>query len=400
MNRWGKRYLVKLDKPEKFRWHQRNYTAKHTLTLDQKTYYIVKDLSGNKRERYMAFDRWTKRTGEMWCILGIDGRNLSTKLQPPGLVERLKIFSGNDGRLPVIFNYHQVKGKGGRVYLVTSWTEGEDLGSYLERVKAGDECARVGEKCVQKKINCLRKKEIGQRCEPRPTTWEVCSLMSGLAHGLYQLHRLNMVHGDLNPRNLILQQNPNRLVMIDFGSAWLVEHTIDRDPGDGSISKYAAPELSLNQPFVDMRSDQFSFGVLWYELLTLKLPYGGYGGGLVKHKPDKRDKVEQRYEPPSQAAMILGRDKYLLPREAWLLMDRIIGRCLELDPDKRYPKDRDLLDDVDELWRVLRPKRLSISNQQFLKILDGLYKIIYTVKKALRRIWYRITATVINRTKQ
>lgn len=337
----------------------------------------------------MAFDRWTKSKGEMWCILGIDGRNLSTKNKnkSPGMVAKLKRLSGNDGRLPVIFSYHQVKG--GRVYLVTSWTEGEDLGSYLERVYDGDKCAREGKKCVQKRTKCVRKKEKGQKCEPRPSSYAVCLLMQNLAHGLYQLHRLNIVHGDLNPRNLILQRNPNRLVMIDFGSAWLVEHTINRDSGDGRVPKYAAPEVSLEQPFVDARSDQFSLGVLWYELLTLKLPYGGYGGMLVEKEDQKRTKIEQSYQSPSKAASLLGRDKYLLPREAWLLIDRIIGRCLELDPNHRYPKDRDLLDDVDELRRVIHTKRLSISNALFLNLLDCLSRTISAAKVALCRIGKR-----------
>ena len=338
----------------------------------------------------------------MWCLLGIDGKNLSTKLQPPGLIDKLARLSGNDGGMPVIFKCYP---KGSRAYLVTSWIDGEDLGSYLDRVSDGYRCAFQGEKCIQRKIKCLRKKEKGQRCEVIPTAHQVCSIMRKLAHSLHKLHRLNMVHGDLSPKNLILQRNPNQLVMIDFGSAWLVEHTVNRASGDGTTDKYAAPELQQNQPFVDARSDQFSFGVIWYELLTLKLPYAKYGGSLIKLPPQKRSMIEQAYEPPSKVARRLGEGQNQLPQEAWNLIDKIIGRCLKLEPDKRYSTGRDLLDDVDELWLALKPKRLSGNNEQFIEMLDNEQfiemlshqsSVSYAIKTALNRTWHRLKRIAIS----
>ncbi|MGI0485470.1 serine/threonine protein kinase [Pantanalinema rosaneae CENA516] len=361
MNEWGRKYLKKLDEPEEVRWHGKSYDVTHTLTLGKKTYYIVKDLS-RKREQYMAFDRWSKNRGEMWCILGIDGKNLDTRNRnrPPGLIEKLKRLSGNDGRLPVIYSYYRIGNE--RVYLVTSWTDGEDLGRYLKRVQNGHRCEREGNKCIQRKLICAEKRETGIKCEPRPTAYEVCLLMISLAHGLRQLHRLNIVHGDLDPSNLILQRNPNRLVMIDFGSAWLVEHTMNRDPGDGTHPKYRAPELlsrKSEQGFADDRSDQFSFGVIWYELLTLTYPYGGYGGYFDNLTEKDIEGMEKRFQPPSHAASILNIDKNRLPVNAWHLIDRIVKRCVAIDPEKRYQRERDLLDDVDELRHMIRPRRLE-----------------------------------------
>jgi len=342
--------LQVLQKPKKIRWHGRSYTAKHSFTLGKKKYYVVKKLS-TKREQYMAFDTWTNSEGEMWGIIGIDGRNLSTKLQKPGLVEKLKRLSGNDGRLPTIYSYHQVKN--GRVYLVTSWTEGDTLARYLEKVRST---------AVSKQNN----KKV-QSFQPQPSAYSVCQLMRGLAHGLYQLHNLNIIHGDLNPNNLILQRNSNRIVMVDFGSAWLVEYTTTRAVGDGNIPRYTAPELLLQEAFVDARSDQFSLGILWYELLTLKIPYGSYGGKLVlpEYSSDYH-KIVSSYKNPST----LSPDGEILSREAWILIDRIIKRCLQIDYNQRYPTDRALLDDVDELWRRLKPKKMSESNEILLKGID------------------------------
>lgn len=373
MNEWGTKYLKELDEPDEIRWRGKNYKASHTLTLGKKTYYIVKDLSG-QRERYMAFDRWSQNRGEMWCILGIDGKNLDAKNKnrQPGLVEKLKRLSGNDGRLPVIFSYYRIGRE--RAYLVTSWTEGEDLGCYLERVKNGNHCEHEGNRCIQKKLICAKKRETGMKCEPRPTAYEVCLLMISLAHGLRQLHRLNIVHGDLDPSNLILQRNPNRLVMIDFGSAWLVEHTMNRDPGDGTHPKYRAPELlsrDSKHGFADDRSDQFSFGVIWYELLTLEYPYKNYGGHFDNLTQQEIKSLEKRFQPPSHAASILNVDKNRLPLEAWHLIDRIVKRCVAIDPEERYQRERDLLDDVDELRYAMRPKRLSTENEELLKIFNN-----------------------------
>ena len=102
-------------------------------------------------------------------------------------------------------------------------------------------------------------------------------------------HKKNFVHGDIRPENLVLCREPNRLVLIDFGSAWPVEKTTARSLGDGVSEFYSAPEQLRDNRFADFRSDQFSASVVFYELLTLDLPYEGLGG--------KAEDLDQRQWP-------------------------------------------------------------------------------------------------------
>ena len=48
-------------------------------------------------------------------------------------------------------------------------------------------------------------------------------------------HQRRILHGDIKPENLILAREPNRLVMIDFGTAWTTERTTRRDQGGGPL---------------------------------------------------------------------------------------------------------------------------------------------------------------------
>ena len=105
-------------------------------------------------------------------------------------------------------------------------------------------------------------------------------LLKGVAHALRHLHhRKNIIHGDVKPANLILTKRTS-LVLIDYGSAWPGERTTQRGGGDGFSPAYAAPELVRGNAAVDWRADQFSVGVILYELLTGKLPFGGLGGSV------------------------------------------------------------------------------------------------------------------------
>ena len=227
------------------------YPVTKDLTISGRTYHVVNELGG-QRKRYQVVDPRAGPDGDMRAI----------HILPNVNKKRLHVFkrlAESNRNIPAIIEYHQAKG---RVYLVLPWIWGTDLRRYLREVHEG------------------------KRMYPRVR--EVFFLFRGFAHGLTQYHHRGFVHGDLKPDNLILCREPNRLVMIDFGSAWLVSHTMQRDPGDGiTLGKYLAPEQvqlaehsseqdgegsgnskkdssqSMNKPgFVDVRCDQFSFSVI------------------------------------------------------------------------------------------------------------------------------------------
>lgn len=94
--------------------------------------------------------------------------------------------------------------------------------------------------------------------------------------GLRALHRLEMYHQDLKPDNILIGPD-GVLKLIDFGAVRIageaeIDGQIDHDQPQGTLN-YAAPECLRGEPSTKV-SDLFSLGVILYELLTGKLPYG------------------------------------------------------------------------------------------------------------------------------
>lgn len=110
---------------------------------------------------------------------------------------------------------------------------------------------------------------------PTATLDETRKIISQIATGLRAFHRMEMIHQDLKPENIMLD-NHNTVCIIDFGSTKIagiqeISTPIDRHGLLGTLN-YAAPEYFLDQPGSD-RSDIYALGVITYELLTGRLPY-------------------------------------------------------------------------------------------------------------------------------
>ena len=111
---------------------------------------------------------------------------------------------------------------------------------------------------------------------PQPDLQSVRNIIEQIAKGLRAFHRLEMLHQDLRPANVMIDQT-GTVRIIDFGStrvAGLTEITspIEQDPILGT-AQYSAPEYFLGEEGT-IRSDIFSLGVIAYQMLTGKLPYG------------------------------------------------------------------------------------------------------------------------------
>lgn len=111
---------------------------------------------------------------------------------------------------------------------------------------------------------------------PAPEISVVRELVVQIARGLRAFHRMEMLHQDLKPENLMFDRN-GRLKIIDFGSvkiAGIAE--ITQRQGQNAIRgtlNYTGPEY-LQGHAGSQRSDLFSLGVITYELLNGALPYG------------------------------------------------------------------------------------------------------------------------------
>ena len=112
--------------------------------------------------------------------------------------------------------------------------------------------------------------------EPRPSLGKVRNFVEQIASGLRAFHRLEMIHQDLKPENILVDEH-GTLKIIDFGSTKIagieeIATPLESNNLQGTIN-YTAPEYHIGET-PDNRSDIFSLGVIAYELLSGKLPYG------------------------------------------------------------------------------------------------------------------------------
>jgi len=99
-------------------------------------------------------------------------------------------------------------------------------------------------------------------------------IMSQIAQGLHFAHQHGVVHRDVKPANVMLLANGTVKIM-DFGIALLTQATGSRLTPQGSVIgtfRYMAPEQFMGSPS-DFLSDIFSYGVIYYELVTGRHPF-------------------------------------------------------------------------------------------------------------------------------
>ncbi|MBL6705819.1 MAG: serine/threonine protein kinase [Planctomycetaceae bacterium] len=291
-------------------------------------YRIVEELGSSDRRRYRAVDSHAGFNGEQRAILDLP--NTSATRQHLRVLKRLR----NLGLPRVIETFR----RSDRTWVVMEWIDGPTLASYLDRMKANS--------------------------VPRISVTEAFRLIRHLAHSLHSIHRRRQIaHGDIKPENLIVARDPSRLVLIDFGSAWLAEKTDRRELGDGFHAAYAAPELQTADCFVDWRSDLFSVGVILYELITLVLPYqfGGKAG-----RPEYAGRMSDKLIPPSR----LHPDAKSVPKCVWQGIDRVAAKSLAFHPDARYLTPQAWLDDLDAVdLEIRRPTTLTAANARFTRFI-------------------------------
>jgi serine/threonine protein phosphatase PrpC len=160
------------------------------------------------------------------------------------------------------------------------------------------------------------------RDNPTPPLAAVRDIVEQIAKGLQAFHRLEMLHQDLRPDNVMIDRT-GTAKMIDFGSTCILG--LSDDPADGAIeilgtAQYTAPEYLLGDGG-SQSADIFSLGVIAYQMLTGRLPYGAE----VAKARTWAQLRKLRYHSARDAA-------HDVP--AWI--DATLHKAVALDPGRRY----------------------------------------------------------------
>lgn len=168
---------------------------------------------------------------------------------------------------------------------------------------------------------------------PKPDVESVREIVEQITKGLRAFHRLEMLHQDLRPENIMIDKT-GTVKIIDFGSTLVagiaeIDTPIQQFHIQGT-AQYSAPEYFLGENGTT-RSDQFSLGVITYQMLSGKLPYGAQ---VAK----TRTKAAQR---KLNYKSVLDEDREI---PAW--MDDAIKKAVHPDPYKRYDALSEFLFDL------------------------------------------------------
>ena len=151
-------------------------------------------------------------------------------------------------------------------------------------------------------------------------TENVAQILIDMAVGLEHVHDSGFMHLDFKPENVLITRN-GTVRLVDFDLAQPIPdppRKMSKNPGTPA---YMAPEQLQRQP-IDHRVDIFAFGVAAYELLTNNKPFAGETAGEILGKQ-------------------LDRSEFVMPRdynpELPSNLEKVVLKCLEHDPLKRYP---------------------------------------------------------------
>lgn len=235
-------------------------------------------------------------------------RNVAVKVSlvsDPKLQERLRVEAAklaqaeSPGIVPV---YHIGRTEDGKVYIVQKFVEGSTLRDVL-------------------------------RHQPLSPLVAV-ALLREIALGLGPAHALDILHRDLKPDNILLEAN-GKAWIADFGLAISEDEQIDHKRELAGTPPYMSPEQIRGRVhFLDPRSDIWALGVMFYEMLTGKLPFKGQDRKAITEQICEMDPRPLHQRAPG-----------LLTES----MNQVFLKCCAKKPSDRYATVAELVEGLDQL---------------------------------------------------
>ena len=234
---------------------------------------------------------------------------------------------------PNIVNIYDVGSENGLYYIVMEYVEGITLKTYIEK-----------------------KGQLSFK--------ESASIAIQVARGIESAHNKNIIHRDIKPQNIIISTE-GKVKVTDFGIAKATSSNTISSDVMGSVH-YASPEQARNG-FVDGRSDIYSLGIVMFEMVTGRVPFDGETTVAVALQH-----LQEEIARPSKYAPDLP-----------ISFEKIILKCTQKTPDRRYQTIEDLLADIrrslahpDEDFVTIAPlvdngKTKVISPQELEQIKEG-----------------------------
>jgi eukaryotic-like serine/threonine-protein kinase len=205
---------------------------------------------------------------------------------------------------------------------------------------------------------------LRERMKERLTFDEILSITIQTAEALSAAHQAGIVHRDIKPENIMIRTD-GYVKVLDFGLAKLTDSYLSKNSETEDSTKklvktnpgvvmgtmlYMSPEQARGKE-IDARSDVFSFGIVLYEMLTGKVPFGG---------DTMADVISAILQSEPQA--LSGQAPHL-PRE----LQRIVNKTLKKKREQRYQTTRDLLTDLkdfrDEMLLEARLEQTAVPNK-------------------------------------
>ena len=198
--------------------------------------------------------------------------------------------------------------------ILSKLTESDFIVGYVEHGKAEGTCY-----LVMDYVEAENLKELYARQDP-VLAENVAQILIDVASGLSHIHENGYMHLDFKPENILVTRN-GAVRLIDFDMAQPIPEKpvkLSKNPGTPG---YMAPEQLRHEP-LDARADIFAYGVAAYELLSNKKPFPGDSPGeILAAQMEPTGPVPLREHNP----------------DVPIALERVVMKCLERDPDRRYP---------------------------------------------------------------